>query len=267
METFLNSIIEFCTDSGIKIVLTIVLLIIGLKLAKWFVRFLEKHNSFVKLDEGLRRFMLNTIKIALYGLILVSAAIAIGIPSASFITVLGSAGVAIGLALQGSLSNVASGILILVNKPFRIGDFVECSGVSGVVDDIGFFSTTLKTVDNKTVVCPNSSITGGTIINYSSMPTRRLDLTFSVAYNSDVNLVKSVLENIINKNDMILKDPAPFVSLLKYGESSLDFVVRVWVNSADYWTVNFYMLDNVKAEFDKNNIRIPYQTIDVNINQ
>jgi len=267
METFFNSIIAFCTDSGIKIVITIVLLIVGLKVAKWLVKFLENHKSFVKLDEGIRRFFLNTIKIVLYGVVILSAAIYIGIPAASFITVLGSAGVAIGLALQGSLSNVASGILILVNKPFKIGDFIECAGVSGTVDDIGFFAVTLKTPDNKTVTCPNSSVTGGNIINYSAMPTRRVDFTFSVAYSSDIDTVKASIESVINANDMILKDPAPFIAATKYNESSIDFVVRVWVEAANYWDVNFYMYNNVKAAFDKNGISIPYPTLDVNIKQ
>lgn len=263
---FLNSIIPYITNFGVKLLGAVIVLIVGIKISKWISRRIERSNGMNRFDAGVKKFTANAVKIAFYAVTIISAAGIIGIPSASFIAVLGSAGVAIGLALQGSLSNIASGILILVNKPFRAGDFIEAGDISGTVKEIGFFSTTIVTPDNKVISYPNGTLSSACITNYSAMQNRRVDLTFSAGYDSDIDRVKEILLKAAYDNPLVISEPAPpFAAMSEQGASALDFVLRVWCKSDDYWAVRFGLNEAVKRAFDENGIEIPYNKLDVNI--
>ena len=260
-----SAILGFLTSFGIKLLAAIIVLVVGIKLAGWIVKKLGKSKGFERLDTSVGHFLLSAVKILLYIVIVITAAGIIGIPATSFITVLASAGVAIGLALQGSLANIAGSIMILFFRPFKIGDYIEGNGVSGTVEDINLFYTVINTPDNKTITCPNGALSNGNIINYSTKDTRRVDLTFSVAYDSDIEKVKGIILAIINSEECVIKELEPFVALSAHNESSLDFVVRAWCKSADYWTLYFDLLEKVKKAFDVAGIEIPYPQMDVHV--
>jgi small conductance mechanosensitive channel len=199
--------------------------------------------------------------------IIISALGALGVQTASFIAIIGAAGLAVGFALQGSLANFASGVMLIIFRPFKSGDYVEAGGTSGSVEAIQIFNTTLKTPDNKKVIVPNSQITGDKIVNYSAMDKRRIDLVFGIGYDDNIRQAKEILEKIITEDSRILKDPAPVIAVLELGDSSVNFAVRPWVNTADYWAVYFDITEKVKLTFDENNISIPYPQTDVHIHQ
>ncbi len=250
---------------GVKIIEAVVILFIGLKLIKIVKKFIKSSPKLDKVDSSLRSFLSSFASIALAFVLVITIAAIVGIPITSFITILASCGVAIGLALQGALSNLAGGIMILLFKPFKVGDFIEAAGETGTVSEITVIYTVLLTLDNKRITIPNGSITNSIIENYSSEPLRRVDLVFNAAYDCDVNKVKSVIEEVIAAHPNALKDPAPFVRLSKHSESALEYTVRIWCKNEDYWTVHFDVMENVKAAFDKNNIKIPYPQVDVHI--
>lgn len=264
-NAYFNNIADLIVKYGIKLLVAVLVLVIGIKLSKWSSKLLSRSKALSSLDSGVVRFISNTVKFTLYVMVVISAAGILGIPYASFVAVLGSAGVAIGLALQGSLSNIASGILILVNKPFRVGDYIQAGTIEGNVTDIGFFNTSVITLDNKVISIPNSVLTGSCIINYTAMETRRVDITFSVGYESDIENVKSVILETVNKSPLILKDPKPIARLIKCGDSSLDFTVRAWCKTKDYWDAYFEINESIKQALDKNNIEIPFPKLDVSI--
>jgi small conductance mechanosensitive channel len=189
----------------------------------------------------------------------------LGVDTTSLVAIFSVLTLAISLAVQGVISNLASGIMLVVTKPFEEGDFVDIGGNSGTVEQINITCTKLRTGDNKVITVPNGSITSATVINYSTKETRRVDLTFSVAYGSDVEKVKAIIMDVVTKHEKVLTDKAPLVRLTEHGASSLDFVTRVWVKSGDYWTVNFDILESVKTEFDKQGIKKPYNQLDVHV--
>ena len=265
LNAFVTMIIEFFTSFGIKLIAALVVLVVGIKLVGIFVKKLGKSKGFHKLDDSIGHFILSLLKILLYVVVVITAAGIVGIPATSFITVLASAGVAIGLALQGSLANIAGSIMILFFRPFKIGDFIEGNGVSGTVEDINLFYTVIQTADNKTITCPNGTVSNGVITNYSTKDTRRVDITFSASYGSDIEKVKSVINDCVKARTEILAEPEPFIGMVAQSASSLDFVCRVWVNSADYWTVYFALMESVKNEFDNNGIEIPFPQMDVHV--
>jgi len=215
--------------------------------------------------------VVNFIKNIVYGVLMTGVIIAalgqVGIQTASFIAVLGAAGLAIGLALQGSLSNFASGVLIIVFRPFKSGDFVEAGGVSGIVEEIKLFSTYIRSGDNKQIILPNSSVTGGAITNYSTKPTRRIDLVIGVSYDADIKHAKQVLTEIVEAHESVLKDPAPVVAVAELADSSVNFVVRPWVKSADYWPTHFDLMETIKIKLDEEKIGIPYPQMDVHVHK
>ncbi len=258
-------LIEFFTSFGLKLLAAIVVFVVGIKLAGFFVKKLGKSKGFQRLDDSVEHFVLSALRILLYVVVVITAAGIIGVPATSFITVLASAGVAIGLALQGSLANIAGSIMILFFRPFKIGDFIEGNGVLGTVEDINLFYTIIKTGDNKTITCPNGALSNGNITNYSTKDTRRVDLTFSVSYDSDIDRVKAIIMAIIESEDCVLKDPAPFVALSAHNESSIDFVARAWCKSGDYWTLHFNLLEKTKKAFDVAGIEIPFPQMDVHV--
>ncbi len=265
MDQLWNRFLDWCMTFGGKLIAAILVLVIGKIIIKIVMKALRNRKPGKHSDPTVDRFVLNLISISLHVLLVVTIIAIMGVPMASVIAVIASAGVAVGLALQGSLSNLAGGIMILIFRPFKLGDFIEASGNTGVVEDIGIFYTTLTTADKKSITIPNGSLMNSDVVNYSVHETRRVDFTFSVAYGTDVEKVKTVLLEEAGKHELALKDPAPFCRLAKQNESSLDFVLRVWVNSADYWAVNFDVLEAVNARFKEEGIEIPYKTMDINL--
>lgn len=264
-QALLNDLLITAKNIGLKLLYALIVFIIGRILIKWLTKLMKKSKFAQKHDATVVRFLQNFVGIALHIVLVVSIIGILGVPLASVVTVIASAGVAIGLALQGALSNVAGGIMILLFRPFRLGDFVDTAGHSGTVSDIGIFYTVLTTPDNKVVTIPNGTIMGDSVINYSVKDTRRVDLVFSVAYGTDVEKVKSILLAEAEKHELVLKDPAPFCRLSKQNESSLDFTMRVWAESKDYWQVNFDILEAVNTRFAAEGIEIPFNQLDVHI--
>ncbi len=265
MEDFLNNLLAKATDLGLKLLAAVLVLVIGRVLIKWVVKILGKTQFAKRTDATVVRVMMNFITSALYVLLIVTIVSILGVPMASLVAVIASAGVAIGLALQGALSNLAGGIMIMILRPFHIGDWVDIDGDAGTVKDVGIFYTTLNTGDNKVITIPNGTVMNSTIINTSVNDTRRVDLVFGVAYGSNVEKVKAILLEEAGKHELALKDPAPFARLTKQNDSSLDFTLRVWTKKDDYWTLNFDLLERINARFEQEGIEIPYNTIDVNV--
>ncbi|MCR5280084.1 MAG: mechanosensitive ion channel [Lachnospiraceae bacterium] len=265
MDQLIAYLTQKGTDVGLKLLLGLAVLIVGLKICKFIVNKIGKGKAFSKLDKGAQSFLKSFIRIALYVAVISSTAMIWGIPSTTFVTLLTSAGVAIGLALQGALSNFAGGLLILLFHPFKVGDYIDGAGASGTVTDITVLYTKLLTPDNKVVTIPNGSLTNATITDYSVKPNRRLDLTIGAGYDSDIDKVKEVLLKVATDHELILKDPAPFVAVSNHNASSVDYLFRVWVKKEDYWTVSFDCWERIKKAFDENGIEIPYQKVDVNI--
>jgi len=243
----------------------IVALWIGWNLIKIFKKQLRGLFEKTKVDESLRTFLLSLIDLALKVLLIVSVIGIVGIPTAPFVAMLGAAGLAVGLALQGSLSNFAGGVIILIMKPFKVSDYIESQGYSGTVEEIQIFYTRLVTVDNKMINIPNGTLANSNLINYSAKDKRRADFKFGVGYESDIEKVKKIIYDILNNHPLTLKDPEPFVRLAEHGDSSLNFIGRVWCNSSDYWNIHFDVIEQVKIAFDKEGINIPYPHMDVNV--
>ena len=254
---------ELGATLGVKLISAVIVLFVGHKIIKFVKKWIGTSHKLDKLDSGVRSFISSFSGIALYVVLFITVAMMLGIPTTSFITALASCGVAIGLALQGSLSNFAGGLMILLFKPFKIGDYIETANVSGTVHGITVVYTVLKTPDNKIITIPNGTLTNSVIENYSSMKERRVDLTFSASYDCDVDKVKKILEEVLDKHPLVLKDPKPFARLSAHGDSSLTYTVRAWCKAEDYWDVNFDLVETVKKEFDKNNIEIPFPHVDV----
>lgn len=265
MEQFWNGLLDRATTLGLKILAALVVLMIGHYIIKLVVRRMGKSRISKEGDPTVIRILQNFTRIGLYVLLIVSVVAILGVPMASLVTVIASAGVAIGLALQGALSNLAGGVMILIFRPFRLGDFVEVDDYSGTVTDIGIFYTVLTTTDNKVVTVPNGTVMGDSIVNYSVKDTRRVELVFSAAYGTDAEKVKKLLLAEADKHELVLKDPAPFARLTKQNDSSLDFTLRVWTKSSDYWTVQFDLLETLTHRFEEEGIEVPFNQLDVHI--
>jgi len=250
---------------GLKIIAALAIFIIGKWIAKIIKKVVIRMMTKGKTDPTIIGFVANIAYIALMAFVIIAALGQLGIQTTSFIAILGAAGLAIGLALQGSLSNFAAGFLMIIFRPFKVGDFIEGAGVSGVVEEISIFTTTMKTGDNKTIIIPNSSLSNGNIINYSTKETRRVDLLVGVSYDADLKHVRNVLEELIAAEDRVLKDPAHMIAVAELGADSVNFTVRLWVKSADYWGVTFAMNEAVKMRFDQEDIGIPYPQRDVHV--
>ncbi len=261
----LNFLKELLTTAGLRILYAVLIIIIGLKLIKFFAKRCEKAKWYRRIDKSVAHFIVSSLNVLLKVLVFVSAALVLGVPATSFVAILTSAGVAIGLALQGSLSNFAGGLMILIFKPFRVGDYIESAEVSGTVQDISIFYTVLITPDNKTVHCPNGALSNTHVTNYSEQETRRVDIPVSVSYDADVATVKQLLTETAAANEMILPDQPPFVRLSECADSSLDFTVRVWCKNADYWTVKFDLTEAIQAALVAAGIEIPYPQMDIHV--
>lgn len=265
IQAFLNDLLIMGKNVGLKLLYALVVFVVGRILIKWVTGLMKKSKFAQKQDATVVRFLQNFVSISLHIVLVVSVIGILGVPLASAVTVIASAGVAIGLALQGALSNVAGGIMILLFRPFRLGDFVDTAGHSGTVTDIGIFYTVLTTGDNKVVTIPNGTIMGESVVNYSMKDTRRVDFLFSVAYGTDVDKVKAILLEEAEKHELVLKTKAPFCRLSKQNESSIDFTMRVWTESKNYWQVNFDILEAVTKRFGEEGIEIPFNQLDVHI--
>jgi small conductance mechanosensitive channel len=252
-------------EFGLKIFIALVIFVVGKwiarKLGKAVTRMLEKGSG----DPMLVRFMGNLVYFALLIFVILAAVAQMGVETTSVVAALGAAGFAVGLALQGSLGNFAAGILLLVLRPFRVGHFIEGAGISGTVEEVHIFNTRLRTPDNKSIVIPNSQLTGGTITNFSAKSERRVDLTFGVGYSDDIDRVKAVIADVLAGDTRILAEPAPVIGLMSLGDSSVNFVVRPWVKSEDYWSVWFDLNERMKKRFDAEGISIPFPQRDVHI--
>jgi small conductance mechanosensitive channel len=233
------------------------------QIKKYVVLMMERRN----VDALLASFSSNIVYVALVAFVVIAALSQLGIQTTSFIAIIGAAGLAIGLALQSSLSNFASGVMIIAFRPFKVGDFIEAGGVAGVVEGIQIFSTQMRTGDNKAIIIPNANITDSNITNYSAKDTRRVDMVFGIGYDDDIKKAKDVLIELINDDDRILKDPEAVVAVSELADSSVNFVVRPWVKSADYWGVMFDFTEAVKLRFDKEGISIPYPQQDLHLHK
>ena len=265
LEQFLNKIINWATTEGIKLIIGLLLLWIGWKLAKKVVNIMSKTLEKRNVDATVSSFLDTFVEVVLKGIVIYIFLDYVGIKTTGIAALVASAGVAIGLALQGSLSNFAGGVIILLIRPFNVGDYIEGSGHSGTIERIGMFYTHMTTVDNKLILVPNGNLANGSIVNYSAKELRRVDLTCGVGYEQDVLKVKRVLSNIVDAHELILKDPEPFIALSAHGDSAVNFVVRAWVNNSDYWKVHFDLLEAVKVKFDEEEISIPYPQMDLHI--
>lgn len=264
-DEILSKLVELATSLGIKLLCALVVLVVGLKLISWLKKWLRTSPKLDKLDTSLRSFLCSFSGILLYVMLIITVASVLGIPATSFLTILASCGVAVGLALQGSLSNFAGGLMILLFKPFKVGDFIEASGETGTVQEISVVYTVLLTLDNKRVTIPNGGLTNSVIENYSSEELRRVDLVFKTDYSANVEQVKSVLNKLVGEHPLALGKPEPFVRLSAHDDSALSYTVRVWCKNADYWDVYFDLTEGVKKAFDENNIQIPYPQMDVHV--
>ncbi|WP_421865242.1 mechanosensitive ion channel family protein [Motiliproteus sp.] len=265
MEKYSDIIVEYGALYGSQLILAILTLIIGLWIIGAIVRGFDKALKAAKVEQTLAIFLEKLAGTILKVLLLISVAGMVGIETTSFIAIFGAAGLAIGLALQGSLANFAGGVLILLFKPYKVGDFIEAQGQSGVVKEIQIFNTILHTGDRKTIIIPNGPISNGTITNYSLSPVRRVDMVFGIGYDDDLKQAKAILEQLIAEDDRILKDQDNQVLLSELADSSVNFTVRMFVNSADYWGVFFDMNEKVKLTFDEQGISIPYPQQDVHL--
>lgn len=261
VEKLLDKGMNFCIDVAIALVV----LLIGFRLIKMFEKSLKKEHKFSKFDASFKGFIISIVSISLKVILFVIVASIVGIPTTSFITIIGSCGLAIGLALQGGLSNLAGGVMILIFKPFKVGDYIECSSREGKVKSITIFYTTLVTADNKEVQIPNGNVTSNSIVNYTAFKKRRVDLQFCVSYDSSISKVKKVINDVIDKSNYVLSEEDKIIGLCRHDSSSLVFDVKVWANTADYFNCLYELEENVKEAFDKNKIVIPYDQLDVHL--
>jgi len=267
MEIIVPLIKEWLLQYGMNVVAAIAILVIGRIAAGIIKSIIHRMMLRSKVDETLVSFVTNLGYVAVMAFIVIAALSELGIQTASFIAVLGAAGLAIGLALQGSLSNFASGVLLVIFKPFKVGDYIEGGGIGGTVEQITIFTTELKSPDNKKIIVPNSKITADSIVNYSAKEERRVDMVVGVSYNDDLNHVRQVLTKIVSEDTRVLKEPAPTIAVLALADSCINFAIRPWVKTSDYWGVFFDMQEKIKNQFDAEGISIPFPQQDVHVFQ
>lgn len=255
-------------EAGLRILYAFIIFTAGSWIAKLLSRMIFKIlNTSQKIDATISGFIKNVIYYAIMAVVLVASLGQMGVQTASFVAVLGSAGIAVGLALQGSLSNFAAGILLILFRPIRSGDYIEGGGAAGTVEEINIFTTHLKAADGKAIVIPNSKLSSDVIVNYTKHETRRIDITIGTSYNDSIDKVKELLNSIVRNEARILTDPTPTIAVSLLNSSSVDYIVRVWVKRSDYANVLYGLNESIKKSFDENNVRIPYPQTDVHLYQ
>lgn len=264
-EQILTSFVDGCIDIAWKLLAALLVLAIGSFIIRFFMKHFLIEHKHSKMDATVRRYIRTFVKAGLNILMVTIIVGILGVPLASVVTVLGAAGAAIALALQGSLSNLASGIMLLIFHPFKLGQYIETDSTGGTVEDIGLFYTTVITPDNRRIVIPNSTLTSATITNYSVQPTRRVDIVFDVAYGTEIERVKSVVLDLARSHEHVLKDPALFLRMTEMSDSSIKFTLRVFCNSSDFWETKFDLTEGIYEELNRCGITIPFPQMDVHI--
>lgn len=258
-----GELVNIIIQWAISILIAVAIVVIGRIVVKWIVKLISKLMAKAELDTILVNFACSIINAVLLLFVFIAALDQLGVNTTSLIAVLGAAGLAVGLSLQSSLQNFAAGVMMIVLRPFKIGDFIEAGGVTGVVEEISIFSTLMKTGDNREIIVPNGQIYSGAITNYSARSTRRIDMVFGIGYDDDMLVAKKIMEDILKKHKLVLDDPAPAVAVAELADSSVNFNVRPWVNSAAYWGVRSDLIEKIKLAFDKKGISIPYPQMDI----
>ena len=258
---------DYLVPWGTNIGFALLILISGIILSKWFVKLVCRGMRRAKIDDMLVDFVTSLLKWALYFVFVIAALNRLGVPTTSFIAVLGAAGLAIGLALKDSLQNFAAGVMLIIFRPFKTGDFIQAGGAEGVVENVHIFSTTMRTPDNREIILPNGDIFGGKIVNNNARGTRRIDLVIGVGYDDDLRKAKQVLEGVLALEERLLKDPEPLIAVGELGASSVDILVRPWVKTTDYFATKCALTENIKLALDDAGISIPFPQMDLHLNQ
>ncbi len=267
LQAFLDKLLSGATDLALRLLGGLVILIVGRFVIRFLMRMLKKSRAIARLDPAVERFLLQAVRLSLNVLLALSVIALLGVPVTSALALLASAGVAIGLALQGALGNLAGGIMILLFHPFHLEDFIEIDAYSGSVTDIGFFYTTLRTTDNRLVTIPNGTVMAEEIVNFSASPTRRVDMVFSLPYSASPDLVRELLLSVARDHPLVLTDPPIFCRLTEQGEDGLRFTLRAWVEKNDYWSVKFDLLESAHARLSALGLSPPYRQIDVHLEE
>ena len=264
-KAILDTIVNWALNTGIKLIIAVILLFISFKIINWIGKKIEKSPEKGKMDKTIAKVLAYIFKLGMKIVVAICLVGYVGIDTSGLAALVTSFGVCIGLAVNGAVSNLAGGVVIILTRPFKVDDFIEAQGHSGVVEDIHITCTRVRTGDNKVVYIPNGPLSSGTIVNYSEKSTRRVDFTFSIGYGDDFEKAKKIVNDVCAAQPLVLKDQPIFVRVAAHGASSIDLVTRVWVNSGDYWTVNFDILEAVKTAFDKEGIEIPFNQLDVHV--
>lgn len=268
-STIVNTVISWCLGTGIRVIISLVILIVSFRVINVLTRRMEKRfKKNDKFDKTISRVLTYVIKLGAKIIVVICLVGYLGIDTSGLTALVTSLGVCAGLAVNGALSNLAGGVLIIFTRPFKVDDYIEVDGsnnIAGTVEDIHVVCTKLRTPDNKVIYVPNGALSNSNIINYSEKPTRRVDFTFSIAYENDYEKAKDIITEICASHSLVFSDPAPFVRMSEHGQSSINITARVWVKSEDYWTVKFDVLEAVKKSFDESGITIPYNQLDVHV--
>lgn len=267
MNSFLLTLQSYAGDYIVDILIALVVLIVGLWVIRRIVNLVKRLLEASSIDATLKPFLVSVTNVGLKVMLIIGVIGMAGYETTSFIAVLGASSLAIGLAFQGALSNLAGGILLLALRPFHVGDFIEVSGQQGIVEAIHIFNTVLVSPDNKVISVPNGQVAGATTINFTEKDKRRVDMVFGVGYESDLRQVVKIIEGVANNHPKVAQDPAPFVRLGNQGASSLDFTVRMWCSTSDYWDVYFDVMEQVTDAFNRNSISIPFPQMDVHLDK
>jgi small conductance mechanosensitive channel len=265
LSNLIGKVYELLTVWGLRVVAAVAIFILGRWVALGVAKVIKRVMIKSKVDQTLVSFVRNLSYIALLAFVVIAALNQLGIQTASFIAVLGAAGLAVGLALQGSLGNFAAGVLMIIFKPFKVGDFIEGGGTTGTVEKIEIFTTQLKSPDNKTIIVPNAKMTGDNIVNYTMKGTRRVDFVFGIGYGDDIDKARAIIEGIIANDERVLKEPAPMVVVSELADSSVNFTARAWTTADDYWSFYFDTTEKVKKQFDAEGVSIPFPQRDVHL--
>ena len=265
LQKLLGYVIDWAITDGVKLVIALIILFVSFKIVNVIAKRILQSGEKGKFDKTLARTFSYVLKVGLKCVIGLALVAYVGIDTSGLAALVTSLGVCAGLALNGALSNLAGGVLIILTRPFRVDDYIEAQGHAGTVEDIHITYTRIRTPDNKVIYLPNGALSSGDVVNYSEKTTRRVALTFSISYDADYEKAKEIIKKICTDHELVLQDPAPFVRMTAHGDSGIDITARVWVNSGDYWTVNYDLLEMVKAALDEAGIEIPYNQLDVHI--